>query len=179
MDSGSGLIWPTQRVLHPPTGRGSTPFRCDRLTRVKFGLDPPPAGGIIPTPMRARFAPRPIRSARFGSPQRSRSLAFFAGVLATLLVVFTLSASPSHAAPSEASAASQVAWNEAQAAEETDTSAPETGSCACACVAHANAMVTAVFENSSPSSRTVLWPNSCTAFRPGGEVPLLERPPRS
>ncbi|MFO1015295.1 MAG: hypothetical protein U1E50_16195 [Caulobacteraceae bacterium] len=108
---------------------------------------------------------------------RSRVVSLGIGLLLALVIAVTLGASPSHAeafsAPSDVTAAEA-----AGASANGDITSPESSGCACACVAHATGALPSTLADPAPTMLAVTWPPACSTFRPGGEVPLQERPPR-
>lgn len=126
--------------------------------------------------MTAFAASSVIRDAR--SPARSRPLAMIVGLFIALVIAVTLGVSPAHADGLAANAGLTVV-EAANPAASGDISAPESGGCACACVAHATGTLPATLAGQAPSMGAVIWSSTCSTYRPGGEVPLLDRPPRS
>lgn len=99
------------------------------------------------------------------------------GLFVSLIIAVTLGMSPAHA-ESVVANSSLTMVEASNPAANGDSSAPESGSGACACVAHAAGTLPATLAGQSPSMGTVVWPAACSTYRPAGETPLLERPPR-
>lgn len=108
---------------------------------------------------------------------RRRTLALTISLLLALVIAASFGVSASHAeAFADNSGLTQVETTNPVGAG--DSSAPDNCTGACSCTAQATGLPSSIFDEPTPSTHVVNWPAARPNFRPGGEVPLQERPPR-